>query len=246
VTVWRTPEELLEHALDRSRLVLVNEAHDGLRRCVRTREIGLRLLPVAHRLGVRHLAMEALGQQGIAAQASATRALADGLGGYLGQPELRALITAALDLGWTLHEYEADHALSPEGQEAENWREDQQARNLGSVVSGLDATARILVWCGNGHLSRRGGAVVGEEGWSWTPMGSLLPRYCPVEPFSIDQHVSVAWDGADPEWLAPFADALQARGGTAGFLADDRPPELAWLGDSADAYLLSLDNALVA
>jgi hypothetical protein len=39
---------------------MANEFHNGLLRCVRTREIGRRLLPVAHECGVRHLAMEAL------------------------------------------------------------------------------------------------------------------------------------------------------------------------------------------
>jgi hypothetical protein len=51
---------LIEHGFGCSRLVLMNEAHDELTRCVRTREVGRALLRVAHGLGVRHLAMEAL------------------------------------------------------------------------------------------------------------------------------------------------------------------------------------------
>ena len=38
----------------------MNEAHSGLARCLRTRELGRELLPIAHARGVRHLAMEAL------------------------------------------------------------------------------------------------------------------------------------------------------------------------------------------
>ena len=33
---WRTPQELVEEGFRRSRIVMLNEAHDGLTRCVRT------------------------------------------------------------------------------------------------------------------------------------------------------------------------------------------------------------------
>lgn len=93
---WRLPEELLEIGLGRSRVVMVNEAHDRLLRCRRTREVGRRLLPVADRLGVRHLAMEALWNSDLrrlTAEANATRRLpADPRGGYLAQPDMRALV----------------------------------------------------------------------------------------------------------------------------------------------------------
>jgi hypothetical protein len=35
--------------------------------------------------------------------------------GYLAQPDMRALMQAALDLGWTLVPYEADFSLQPPG-----------------------------------------------------------------------------------------------------------------------------------
>jgi hypothetical protein len=57
---WRTPQELVEEGFRRSRVVMLNEAHDGLTRCVRTRQLGRQILPSAHAMGVRHLAMEAL------------------------------------------------------------------------------------------------------------------------------------------------------------------------------------------
>jgi hypothetical protein len=240
---------LLEHALGCSRLVLMNEAHDGLSRCVRTREVGREVLPVAHRLGVRHLAMEAL-WQAAAGQANAARRLADGLFGYLGQPEMQALIERALHLGWTLHAYEAELATSPHGNGPEdgaaiNWREDQQARNLGAVVAGLSGSARILCWCGNGHLTRQEGVAIEGERFPWTPMGSLIARYCGVEPFAIDQTRTVEFGGKEREWLAPFVSVLRAHGGTAGFLAGDEPAEFPRVDGAVDAYLLSLDNALV-
>ena len=37
---WRTPEELVEIGFSRARVVMMNEAHSGDERCVRTREVG--------------------------------------------------------------------------------------------------------------------------------------------------------------------------------------------------------------
>ena len=250
MTAWRSPEELLGHALGRSRLVLVNEAHSGLRRCVRTREVGRRLLPVAHDLGVRHLALEALWDRAVAERANSSRTLEDGLDGYLGQPELRALAETALALGWTLHGYEAEVEVirrrkGPETRADVNWREDQQARNLGEVVTAIPPPESIVAWCGNGHLCRRPGRAVHDEAsLVWTPMGSLVAGYCGVEPFAIDQTTTAAFD-EEPAWLDEYREILRSQGGTAGFLAGEAPAGLGWLGAAADAYVLSLDNALV-
>jgi hypothetical protein len=240
---------LLRHGFKQSRLVLMNEAHSGERRCIRTREVGRALLPDAHAIGARHLAMEALWDRGVTTRANASRHLGENLAGYLGQPEMRALVQTALDLGWTLHSYEADiasspHAPTPARWDAINWRDDQQARNLGAVIAGLPSSARVLGWCGNGHLCRSAAQIAGEEDAVWTPMGSLVSRYCHLEPFSIDQTITVAWDGREPEWLAPFTDDLEAQGGTAGLLAADLPEQITSLRHGADAYVLSLDNAM--
>jgi hypothetical protein len=82
-------------------VVMVNEFHDGMRRCIRTREVGRRLLPVAHAEGVRHLAMEALWTPAVE-EANRERRLPPYAGGYLGHPEMRSLVEDALTLGWTL------------------------------------------------------------------------------------------------------------------------------------------------
>jgi hypothetical protein len=75
-------------------------------------------------------------------------------------------------------------------------------------------------------------------------MGSLVAGYGGVEPFAIDQTTTAAF-AEEPAWLAPFREILASRDRTAGFLAGDAPEPISWLGDAADAYLLSLDNALV-
>ena len=81
----------------------------------------------------------------------------------------------------------------------------------------------------------------------WVPMGSLVAAYGGVEPFAIDQTVTIAVGGHEPPWLERYADTLRSHGGTAGFLAEDLPDDVAeWMSSVrvADAYLLSLDNAL--
>lgn len=231
----RTPEELLGIGFDRSRIVMMNEAHNGLKRCVRTREIGRRLLPVAHAAGVRHLAMEAL-PQGVDARPNWTRALAQFEGGYVAQPEMRRLIERAEELGWTLFPYETRRYPVET-----NVREEDQARNIVEVLSTMPPEAPLLVWCGNSHLSKVPGMIPDGE---WLPMAYVFWKLSGIEPFSIDQTVTVefepdmtsAWHqlGLEETWR------LEAQGGTAGFPVEDSP--LARPG--VDAVLLSTQNTL--
>lgn len=220
---WRSPEELLDIAVEHSRLVLVNEAHNGMLRSVRTRQVGLRMIDRAHVAGVRHLAIEAL-QPHDAGIANQSRRLPD-RPGYLGQPEMRELIAAALDRGWELISYEADMTRKPPefnslSNDETNWREAEQANNLGRAVWELPGAAPLLVWCGNHHLAKS------SSDW-WRPMGALLYGICGIEPFSIDQTLSVRFSAdqarAAPHLVETFASTLNAMGGTAGFLAEDAP-----------------------
>jgi hypothetical protein len=96
---WRPVEELTRWGFAYAR-VMANEAHDGLRRCVRTREVGIRMIRAAHEAGVRRLAMEALPWPA-GGDPGPIRAIPPGHGGYLAQPEMRRLITTALELGWS-------------------------------------------------------------------------------------------------------------------------------------------------
>jgi hypothetical protein len=236
MTWLRTPEELLELGLALSPVVMVNEAHDGLRRCVRTRLVGRRLLPIAHRLGVRHLAMEALWNRDLTGQANEERRLPKA-SGYLAQPEMRALIQDALDLGWTLIAYEADMTAAPSpnlmSKKVSNWREREQARKLAAALP----DAPLLVWCGWGHLSK-------TRGRTWSPMGYRFKRLTGIEPFALDQTTTVGSEQTPTErWVERLRSELESLGGTAGFLTEDAPP--GWRQCWADAFLLSLDNELV-
>jgi hypothetical protein len=152
-------------------------------------------------MGVRHLAMEAL-RPGDAQATNTSRRPPDTADGYLAQPDMRALIQAALELGWTLWPYEADFdhapaALVQQGlmsQAFSNWREAEQARNLAAVLAGLAASDRLLVWCGNGHASK----VAGED---WSSMGYQFAALVAEGAFVIDQTVTVAlraWSSSVP------------------------------------------------
>src|SRR5207248_893543 len=104
---------------------MANEAHDGMARCVRTREVGVRMIRAAHEAGVRRLAMEALPWPAPDTPGPIQALPATELG-YLGQPDMRRLIQTALDLGWNLWAYEAVFdAAAParDTMERTNWRE---------------------------------------------------------------------------------------------------------------------------
>jgi hypothetical protein len=262
--IWRSPEEIAEIAFQRAAVVMMNEAHSGWKRCIRTRQIGQRILPVAHQAGVRHLAMEALFPD-FANFSNRTRQPMSGDFGYLSQPEMKVFIQAALDLGWTLIPYEADnfkwisekHGLDTSSAgEAEkrswfqsfqaeftspeftNWREEQQALNLIKILRSLPGNSSLLVWCGNSHPSK-------EPLEGWLPMGYQFKRQARIDPFVIDQlrTVNFAQNPFRLELLQQFSGELQKRGGTAGFLSEEAPD---WLRDSLseDACLLSTQNEL--
>lgn len=236
---WHSPEDLIRIGYTRSPVVMINEAHNGWLRCVRTRAVGQRILPVAHELGVRHLAMEALWPP-FAAEANRTRQLPEITQSYLAQPEMRAFIHTALTFGWTLIPYEADTQHEPPAlshQQSVNWREEQQARNLLAAMNALPAASKLLVWCGNSHHSKR---IAGD----WAPMGYQFRRLSSIEPFVIDQTVTVTFDpqhGAYAAWLvAQFERDLAAYDGTAGVLVAEHP--LFVHHEGSDAVLLSLYN----
>jgi hypothetical protein len=239
---WRTPEELVAIGFERSRVVMMNEAHHMLLRSVRTREVGRRVLPAAHAAGARYLAMEALSGD-IANRANDTRTLPEVEGGYLSQPEMRAFVETALDLGWALIAYEA-HPLPPPGldpstREAADWRDDQQARNLIEALAALPAASRMLVWCGNGHHAKRPLA-------DWRPMGVRFAELSGDEAFAIDQACTVEFPGITPHglrWVEAYPEVFVLRGRAVGFLSEDAPPGWAF-PEAADAFILAADNAM--
>ena len=249
---WRSVEELVEIGFQRSRVVMMNEAHAEELRCVRTRMVGQRILPVAYKMGARYLAMEALWPE-IAKESNTTRLLGiEPERGYLSQPEMRSFIQTALDLSWTLVPYEADFSLEPPGLsrwKQINWREEVQARNLLTFLRSMPGDTKLLVWCGNGHHIKM---VIprqpdDSEDGEWIPMGYQFKTLSGIDPFVIDQTRTVHFPALTKEkmdeWLNEVTPQLVAFGGTAGFLAEEAPACF-HISGAEDAYVVSLDNEM--
>jgi hypothetical protein len=233
---WLTAEDLVREGFRRSRVVMLNEAHDGHRRCVRTRTVGRRVLPAALESGARVLAMEALGPPGGAPPGTASP--------YLAQPEMALFVDSARQLGFTLAGYEAEIHRAPaellrdtHAMPFTNWRERRQAENLLALLHKAPATDRVLVWCGNSHLRK---VPHGE----WSPMGYWLQELGGPEPFAIDQAVTVdfgeAGNALSGVMLEKYGSVLESRGGEVGVVLDARLR----MDLGVDAILLSTDNQM--
>jgi hypothetical protein len=233
---WHPVEDVIRWGFAQSPVVMANEAHSGLARCIRTREVGLRMVRAAHECGVRRLAMEAL-----PAPAPGPPRPVPGPpepeSGYLAQPEMRRLIQGTLDLGWTLWAYESIPGPGTEGIDRVNARERGQAENLGQVVAAAPDEP-LLVWCGNSHAAK----VPIED---WRPMGQQFRALSDIDPCVIDQTVTVAFEGRGaPGVLESLAAGpLADYGGTAGIRREQAPGPLRHLA-GVDVVILSTDNAL--
>jgi len=247
----RSPEELVGIGFQRSRLVIVNECHDGDRHCPRTKAIGRRILPAAHEAGVRHLAMEAL-YGAFATEANSTRQVPSARMAYLGQDDMRALIGDALALGWDLIAYECDFSRWTGGDtrspEFGNWRDAEEARNIAEFLARSPQNLRLLVWCGNSHQRKTPQIYPGLRRLTWIRLGQRLQELTGIDPFVIDQSVTVEYGwrrSPRRQDVKRYAGELGALGGSGGFLREE-DPDVRWRNDlSADAWLLSLDNAMV-
>ena len=241
---WCPVEELTQWGFAHAPVLMANEAHNGLKRCVRTRVVGTRMVRAAHEAGVRRLAMEALPWRP-GGEPGPIREIPQVDGGYLGQPDMRALMTTALDLGWTLWAYDVVIEPKPGQDTAEfltmeftNWREREQAQNLCRVLAAAPGEP-LLVWAGNGHAMKK-------RAEHWIPMGCHFPGLSGIDPFVVDQTVSVDFGHGSRDWarelLDGLSDTLAAHDGTAGILREQAPE---WLADwPADAVVVSTDNAL--
>ncbi len=248
---WRTVEELVEIGYQRSRVVMMNECHGWRWRCIRTRRIGQRILPTAHRLGVRHLAMEPLYPL-VVEEANRTRRLPEDVWESLQDPEIREFTQTALDLGWTLIAYEADGGQEPPGlslRQGNNWREEQQAQHLIEALATTPQEEKLLVWCGNNHHDKGvAPAREGEPDEFWALMGYHFRQKSGINHFAIDQCIAVPLPrhprrAAREKWLAEVTPTLTTFGGTAGFLMEEAPISFP-VPEETDAYVVSLDNAM--
>jgi hypothetical protein len=213
---WCSVEDLTSYAFTHASVVMANEAHHGMTRCIRTREVGARMIRAAHDVGVRRLAMEALPRL-LTQPLGPITEIPSAQGGYLSQPDMRRLIATALELGWSLWAYEAiidpgQDRTQLQSLEVTNWREREQARNLCEVVAAVPDES-LLVWCGNSHAMK---TASGE----WIPMGQHFAAMSGVNSFVIDQTVTVDVSFRDAltlaRWVAPALPARSAGHAKAG------------------------------
>src|SRR5262252_3339807 len=230
---WLTPEQLCHEGFVRSRVVMINEAQSGGRRCVRNRRIGRRLLPVAWAGGARVLAMEALGPPGGEPPAPEV----------LEQPDMAELLATAVRLGFRLAGYDADGRAVPVRLRTKlrspmfsNWRDSIQANNLAALLQELPPGGGMLVWATNLHHSK-------VRYMAYQPTGWRFRSTTGVDPFVIDQTVTVTFverRAANPV-LSWAQTELRRRDGDAGYIWRQGLPRLS---AGSDAWLLSTDNRL--
>jgi len=239
---WQTPQQLVQHGFARSPVVMMNEAHDGWARCRRTRQIGREVLEEAFTSGARYLAMECLNSE-IATMANSTHVLPATDYGYLKQDDLRELISSALNLGFMLIAYEPDFWDWSEPQdpfERAKRRDNEQALNLAAAWM---RSTKMFVWVGNSHLAK---VPLETPSGPYPQMACRLWEITNVEPFCIDQTVTVDWKhltDKNSQRVSPFDYALRSHAGTAGFLRHEAPAAFC-NRDYADAFVLSLDNMM--
>ncbi len=230
---WLTPEQLVREGFRRSRVVMMNEAQSGSRRCIRNRRTGTKILPVAWAAGARLLAMEALGPPGGEGPVTAV----------LEQPEMAELLATARRLGFRLAGYDADGKMVPirlrtkkKSPAYSNWRDSVQASNLAALLQELGPDARMLVWATNLHHSKIRFMAYQPTGWRFRNLTG-------VDPFVVDQTVTVTYverRAANPV-LSWAEGELRRRKGDAGYIWREGLPRLS---PGSDAWLLSLDNRL--
>jgi hypothetical protein len=230
---WLTAAEVVREGFRRSRVVMMNEATNGLLRCIRTRRTGASILPVAWKAGARLLAVEALGPPGGEPPVPEV----------LEQPEMAAFLATARRLGFRLSGYDADRGTIPiklrtktKSPTFSNWRNGKQATNLTNLLGDLPAKERMLVWAGNRHHSKVRFMQYQPTGWRFRDSSG-------VDPFVIDQTVTVTYverrHGSPVlEWAA---GELRRHDGEAGFIWRDGLPRLS---PGCDSWVLSLDNKL--
>lgn len=261
---WMTANQIIRIGFDQSNVVMMNEAHNHMLRCIRTRLVGRDVLLSAHEAGVRYLAMEALSRSDMLM--NQTRTAASSRNEIFSQIEMKEMVQTALNLGWELITYDADtrdyllaKSLDPDyknyhPEEWERivctndfwkWREVTAAQALADQAMALPEGAKMFVWVGWQHHSRKPVLMFDED--KQHTMGHYYEEIAGQRYFSIDQTTTIFDDPLLEPWRAyaqNHTEILSASGGTAGFLRANLPSELQQLANLHlhDAYLLSIEN----
>jgi hypothetical protein len=174
----------------RSRVVMINEAHDKPLH----RAFTYSLLEDLYKDGFRYFAMETFNNY-------SNHSLTDVnvlTGFFTNEPTGGELARKALALGYTLISYEDTAARV----HSNSQRDSVQAANLNEVIK-KDGTAKILVHAGYGHISE---AVMGTE---FVPMAAAFKRISGIDPLTINQ--TVFTEGSSFEYGRIFYDLLMKK-----------------------------------
>jgi hypothetical protein len=117
-------------------------------------------------------------------------------GYYTRDPVFAEAVRSALTLGYSLADYEVRDGQNPTGlsenrEKSIAEREEAQANNLIEAIFSKDPKARVLVWCGHGHLRKH----LSADGRSL--FAARFMTKTGIEPLTIDQTAS--WPALSPK-----------------------------------------------
>jgi hypothetical protein len=167
-------QDAKEYILNRSKkekIVIINEAHNNSRHRVFTTS----LLKGLYKNGYRFLGIEALSDTLINQRKFPV--LKSG-SMYIHESQYSNLIKEALDIGFTLFNYEYKPVKGKTGKD----REREQAENIAKVMA-QNPNSKFLIHCGYDHLNE---GIPGIEEWE-KAMAGRLNDLTGINPFTIDQ-----------------------------------------------------------
>lgn len=167
-------QDAKEYILNRSKkekIIIINEAHNNSRHRVFTTS----LLKGLYKNGYRFLGIEALSDTLINQRKFPV--LESG-SMYIHESQYSNLIKEALDIGFTLFNYEYKYVKGKTGKD----REREQAENIAKVMA-QNPNSKFLIHCGYDHLNE---GIPGIKEWE-KAMAGRLNDLTGINPFTIDQ-----------------------------------------------------------
>jgi len=182
------PKDAKDYIINRAkkeRLVIINEAHNNANHRVFTTS----LLKGLYENGYRFLGVEALDDTLINKRKFP---IMDGGSLYIHESQYANLLKEALDLGFTLFNYEYKYV---KGKTAKD-REMEQAQNIAKMMK-ENPKAKFLIHCGYDHLNE---GTPGIKSWE-KAMAARVTEMTGINPFTIDQTTSsergnAAWNNS--------------------------------------------------
>lgn len=168
------PQDAKEYILNRSKnekLIIINEAHNNSRHRVFTTSLLKGLYKNGYRfLGIEALADTLINQRKFPILKSGSM--------YIHESQYANLIKEALDIGFTLFNYEYKWVKGKTGKD----REREQAENIAKVMT-QNPNAKFLIHCGYDHLNE---GIPEIKEWE-KAMAARVNNLTGINPFTIDQ-----------------------------------------------------------